>query len=61
MFTTFDETILRGTRVDMARYLIVDPLDDVTDVELARLRGHNELLRELRGDSFADIAELIAH
>lgn len=60
MFSKLDETILRGVRVELARYLVVDPYDEVDDVELARLQGHNELLRELRGDSFAEVAELIA-
>lgn len=62
MDTDLDRLLLIATRVEMARYVIVDPFDEtVTDVELAWLAGRNELLRELKGDSFHDVADLLAH
>jgi hypothetical protein len=62
MDTDLDRIILMGTRVDMASYVIVDPLDDaITPVDLAWLAGRNELLRQLKGDSFHDIADVLAH
>lgn len=60
MFTDLDRIVLAGTRVEMARYVIVDPFDEtITPVELARIQGHNELLRKLKDDSYADVAAAI--
>lgn len=61
MFTDLDRIVLAGTRVEMTRYIIVDPDDDnIDDLELARISGHNELLQRLRDDSYIDVAEAIA-
>lgn len=61
MFTELDRIVLAGTRVDLARYVIVDPFDDtITDIDLARIQGRNELLRELKDDSYIDVAEALA-
>lgn len=60
MDADLDRLLLIATRVDMTRYVVIDPFDDtVTDVDLARIQGHNELLRRLKGDSFADVAEAL--